>query len=131
MMVFYYIFNLIPRHMTRPEITRITGKISIGGAGCPFVATRDNIHIEDSWKIRKTDMNDSISYLREVCRESGYSCQALERSDMSLIDEWVAHNALYKIHVLRSHTKDVDLNWPQRWDPLYRVARIFLGWIVS
>ena len=37
----------------------------------------------------------------------------LKRTDDSLINEWFAHNVLYNLHLFRTHTKDVDLNYPQ------------------
>lgn len=32
------------------------------------------------------------------------------RSIKSLVEEWRAHNLLYKLGLFKSHTKDVDLN---------------------
>ena len=40
-------------------------------------------------------------------------CDVLKRTAKSLINEWFAHNVLYNLHLFRSHTKDVDLNYPQ------------------
>ena len=37
----------------------------------------------------------------------------LKRTDSSLIKEWRVHNVLYNLHLFRTHTKDVDLNYPQ------------------
>ena len=39
-------------------------------------------------------------------------CEVFKRSDKSLIREWRAHNLLYKLGLYRSHTKDVDLEYP-------------------
>lgn len=43
----------------------------------------------------------------------GY-CDVLLRTNKLLINEWCAHNALYNLHLFRKHTKDVNLNYPQR-----------------
>ena len=37
--------------------------------------------------------------------------EVLSRSDISLYREWKAHNRLYKWHLFRRHTKDVDLGY--------------------
>ena len=36
------------------------------------------------------------------------------RSTRSLLREWAAHKLLYQLHILRSHTESVDLDYPQR-----------------
>ena len=48
------------------------------------------------------------------------------RPNYSLSCEWAVHNALYKLGLFRSHTKDVDLNYPCRLEWLY----IVLGSII-
>lgn len=71
----------------------------------------DNIHIRNSYLIQDREvMLYQIGYFRKV----GGS-KALLRSDKSLVNEWRAHNLLYDLHLFRSHTRDVDLDWPARW----------------
>lgn len=73
--------------------------------------TENNLHIRSSYLIRERDiMLYQIHYMRKQGK-----CKALERSDKSLVNEWRAHNLLYDLHLFRSHTRDVDLDWPAKW----------------
>lgn len=49
------------------------------------------------------------------------------RSTRSLLREWAAHKLLYQLHILRSHTESVDLNYPQRLS--VRIAYRIVGGI--
>lgn len=70
----------------------------------------NNIHINDSYKIKsKRDMLSVINKIR-----STYQSDVLNRTDKSLLNEWAAHNLCYNFHLFRSHTKDVDLDCPQK-----------------
>ena len=42
-------------------------------------------------------------------------CMVYKRWMWSLRCEWAVHNVLYKLGLWRSHTKDVDLNYPIKW----------------
>ena len=82
------------------------------------------VHIEDSYTV------DSRSVMRDVIKDlkNTFSVPVLtNRSTCSMVFEWVAHNNLYKLHIARSHTKDVDLEWPQKW--YYSLAWFLLGLI--
>ena len=71
-----------------------------------------NIHIEDSYKIKT--LNDMYSRLaKEELLDS--TSLVWNRSRKSLIREWRAHNLLYELHISRSRTKDVDLDYPAHW----------------
>ena len=74
--------------------------------------SKNNIHIEDSYLISKrSDMQSVLDDIR-----ANYSiecCEVLKRTDKSLIREWRTHNIFYNLHLFRSHTKDVDLSYPQ------------------
>ncbi len=37
------------------------------------------------------------------------------RSECSMLREWAAHKLLWSLHILRSHTESVDLEYPQKW----------------
>lgn len=75
--------------------------------------TRDNIHICDSYLIRRrTEMSGKLLELKvgtDYCRVWH------ERSERTLIREWRGHNCLYDLGLFRSHTKDVDLDVPTKW----------------
>lgn len=70
----------------------------------------NNIHIEDSYTINHRQFEPILSRLKD-----SYTTNVFKRSLWSLQCEWAAHNVLYKLHLFRSHTKDVDLNYPLKW----------------
>lgn len=91
-----------------------------------YTCTRTNCHIEDSCRIPKEQFAPVLKDLR--FRNNG--CWALwVRSLESLEAEWGVHNVLYRLGLFRSHTKDVDLNYPQRWSWLYRITWALTKWI--
>lgn len=47
------------------------------------------------------------------------------RSMFSLCNEWIAHSILYKLGIARSHTRDVDLEYPQ--SVLHSIAWTIIG----
>ena len=49
------------------------------------------------------------------------------RSTRSLLREWAAHKLLYQLHILRSHTESVDVDYPQRLS--VRIAYRIVGGI--
>jgi len=49
------------------------------------------------------------------------------RSTRSLLREWAAHKLFYQLHILRSHTESVDLDYPQRLS--VRIAYRIVGGI--
>ena len=76
------------------------------------VADPNNIHIVDSYLIRKRDFKEA---LRKIHSEHLEHRVLLERNWNHVCLEWACHNFLYSIRVLRSHTKDVDINTPLKW----------------
>ena len=67
--------------------------------------TKDNTHVEDSYK--STDIGLEVCY---IIRERYVRGLPRTRTYESYVREWKGHNRLYKLHLFRSHTKDVDLN---------------------
>lgn len=89
-----------------------------------MIVTKNNIHIEDSYKIRNPfAMNDILNKIREQYE----SDILLYRSNWSLIREWITHNNLYILGYKREQTKDVDLNYPQKW---YHELGYFFGSLI-
>lgn len=76
------------------------------------VVTENNIHITDSSFLSEREADDLLDC---IAAEYPTCSVVVNRSHGSMIREWAAHTLLYKLHILRSHTKDVDLNYPQRW----------------
>ena len=69
------------------------------------------ITVFDSWKVSKKTFDPYLNDLR-----SWYDVTIFkERSNWSLTNEWACHNLLYDLHLFRSHTKDVDMQYPLIW----------------
>jgi len=73
----------------------------------------NNVHIIDSYKVK--DIDGFIEDLHEAVKDDF----KYKRSKWAWSNEWYAHNLCYKLGILRSHTKDVDLN-----DDEYLFAKI-------
>ena len=82
------------------------------------------VHIEDSYTVND---RSCIRYIINDLKNTFSVPILTNRSTYSLASEWIAHNNLYKLHIARSHTKDVDLEWPQKW--YYSLAWFLLGLI--
>jgi hypothetical protein len=89
-----------------------------------FVVTDKNIQIKDSYKVSVTrEMKDVLAYLREKYPDNSV---LNNRKDSSLIREWKGHNFLYKLGIMRSHTKDVDLDVESK-NVFYTIGYWFLA----
>lgn len=65
----------------------------------------DNTHVENSYLV------DNIGFeVGFIIRERYLRKLQITRTFESYVREWKGHNRLYKLHLFRSHTKDVDLN---------------------
>lgn len=80
-----------------------------------YSITDTNLHIFSSYEYSKNIMYQELYRIQAACPTSSVWRRSME----SLANEWMVHNALYRLHLLRSHTADVDLNYPQRYDWLY------------
>lgn len=80
-----------------------------------YSISTNNLHIINSFDYRKEEM---LAVLFKICNRHADS-KVWTRIFASLEDEWCVHNALYRLHVLRSRTADVDLNYPCRAEWLY------------
>lgn len=80
--------------------------------GCIITVTENNINIENSYRIdKRKDIEAVISYVYYT-----YSNNVTKnRSGQSCIDEWIAHNNLYKLHIEQDRTRSVDLQYPVKW----------------
>jgi len=72
--------------------------------------SKDNLHIQDSYKVSS---RDEMKKVLEDIRLSHADCLSCSRTLDSLINEWATHNLCYDLYILRSHTADVDLDYPQ------------------
>lgn len=68
------------------------------------------IHINDSYKIKRK------SKMKEILLTEYKDHPVVKHRKMgSLTREWTAHNRLYRLGLFKSHTKDVDLEYPIKW----------------
>ena len=81
--------------------------------GVKITVSENNINIENSYKITsKKEIREILDYII-VHRE----CEVTKHRTLdSMLNEWVAHNNLYILHIARERTGSVDLNYPQeKW----------------
>ena len=82
-----------------------------------YEINKNNLKIIRSFEYKKSLMIPSMEEIRSKNKES----LIWKRSMKSLYDEWCVHNALYKLGILRSHTADDDLNYPNNFEWAYRI----------
>ena len=80
-----------------------------------YIISDNCLQICDSYSYSKHDMISSLNLIKARYPHSGI----WQRSMSSLRAEWMVHNALYRLHIMRSHTRDVDLNYPNRFTWAY------------
>ena len=85
----------------------------------------NNIHISDSYLESKQCFAAHIDKIKRLYPSNAV---CVNRSTESLSREWATHNALYALGIFRSHTKDVDLEYPQR--PVMSALYWVVGWLV-
>ena len=82
----------------------------INGYVCKI--TENNIHIQDSYQVkRKSEMKEILYAIQHNHPE----CNSFKRGYNSLIAEWRVHNRLYKLGYKKDRTGSVDLNYPLKW----------------
>lgn len=84
-----------------------------------YKLTDNNLHIEDSYQVGKRSMDVVLCHIKAIDNEK--PSKVWNRSIFSLKMEWAVHNALYALHLFRKQTKDVDLNYPNKWEWLYNI----------
>ncbi len=73
-----------------------------------YTLTAKNVHIVDSYKIRKkADMNEIVKLIRAEATKKGFK---YKRSNSSWVTEWRAHNYMYEKGMEKTRTGSVDLN---------------------
>lgn len=87
----------------------MTETINYNNITLNVIHSLENIHIEDSYKIKKIkDMKNILNILRQNSNKTNSVIHSL--TNFNMINEWRSHNLCYDLHILRSRTKDVDLN---------------------
>lgn len=86
--------------------------------GLEITLSTNNIHIENSHNVELPIVMDEIlTLLRKEVEDTGITIDTPlnHRSNASLIREWIAHNNMYILGYEVERTKNVDLNYPQKW----------------
>lgn len=89
---------------------------------CEVFVRDNNIRIENGYLVR----GRAFGFVLNRIRDDEPNEVTANRSNYSLSCEWAVHNALYKLGLFRSRTKDVDMEYPCRLEWLY----IVLGSII-
>lgn len=87
-----------------------------------FIIVNDLIHVNDSYLVNsRKEINEFL--LKQKEQHSDYAI--FNRSIKGMVNEWMVHNLCYKLHIFRSHTRDVDLEYPQKW--YFKIAYNIIG----
>lgn len=89
-----------------------------------YIITDSNLHIEDSSLMCKDDVYGIIERAFQAMPTSN----VWNRSLFSLMSEWAAHKAAYRLGYKVERTQSVDLNYPQKWHA--RIGYGIVGLIV-
>lgn len=91
-----------------------------------WYGTEKCITICDSHKVKYSfQMESALEGIKERVKYCGDSYAVfLNRSISSMVREWETHNLLYRLGLVKKHTKSVDLEVNQSWwlSALYRVG---------
>lgn len=91
-------------------------KNSVTIDGLSVTLSERNIHIQDSYTVRKRSKISSIlSDIQDYAHECELDTPMDKRSMKSMVREWVAHNNLHTLGIYRKRTGSVDLDYPQKW----------------
>lgn len=70
------------------------------------IFTENNTKIKNSYLIANKNIETELIKILQNRKNAGFK---VTRTLDSYAKEWKAHNNLYKLHLYRSHTQDVDL----------------------
>lgn len=87
-----------------------------------YTITQNNLKIIRSCDVPKARFETVLKQIRGLHPESLVWTRELR----SLCREWAVHNFFFSLGIAKSHTEDVDLNYPNRWEWLYNI----IGWMV-
>ena len=90
-----------------------------------YSLTTTNLHIADSYQIPGRDFRE---VLKDIHIENPDSFLFKARGVCGMCLEWATHNFLYKIGYQRERTRDVDIDYPQKW--YYKVGYAIAGALV-
>ena len=76
-----------------------------------YTVSDNNLQLIDSYKVSKKRFDGELNRIEAIHPVS----DVWKRSRCSMKLEWATHNGLYALGIKRDHTKDVDINYPQKW----------------
>ena len=89
-----------------------------------YTITKNNLHLVDSYAVGKRYFSRELARIKGIHPNS----DVWLRSYRSMEREWSVHNALYALGLFRARTKDVDINYKQKW--YAKVGYAIVGTIV-
>lgn len=90
--------------------------------GFDIIVTDNCITVRDSYK---TSNRELIRCILQYVKKTTPNEVTRKRTIKSLCNEWIAHTRLYKMGIAKSHTHDVDLEYPQK--TIHSIAWTILG----
>ena len=85
-----------------------------------------NIHVEDSYLIKsKQQIREALDIIMQDSKYAELYDAGFSRTKGSMVQEWAAHNVLYRWGIKKSGTKDVDLD--QNETSLRKLGYAFLS----
>lgn len=96
--------------------------VNITYAGFSLVVSDNCITVHDSYE---TASRSLIKQVLQYVATKAPNNVTRNRSMFSLCNEWIAHTHLYRLGIARSHTRDVDLEYPQ--SVLHSIAWTIIG----
>lgn len=86
-----------------------------------------NLHLIDSYKVSKKKFDSELKQIRAFHPDS----EVWERGIPLMKLEWSLHSLLYFCGIARSHTKDVDLNYPLTiWEKIIYAIFGGIAWLI-
>lgn len=100
------------------KLKKLKNSIKFIVNGMTIILTTDNIHIQDSFKVKyrkemRTILDEMLIQIKEcqITMDTPFNHRSIE----SMVNEWLAHNNLYQLGYKVEQTGHVDLNYPQPW----------------
>lgn len=81
-----------------------------------------NVHVNDSYAISRRDIPSWVACIKSVGEQNGFT---YSRSAQSWINEWRAHNLLFKWGIEPARTRDVDLD--ENESTIRKIAYVLLS----
>ncbi|MBQ3984500.1 MAG: hypothetical protein II636_04150 [Bacteroidales bacterium] len=89
-----------------------------------YTISNSNLHLVDSYKLRKKEFRPTLDAIQLVNPEY----DVWKRWKCGMCCEWATHNALHSLGLWEERTRSVDLNYPQSL--LEKVAYAIVGCLV-